>query len=385
MSISSAYITRTGVCLPNDPIDNDGIESILGLVGGKPSRAKRIILKSNGIKQRYYVLDAKTGEPVYSNAQLTAAAIRNLFPSIEDMNTVDCLVCGTSIPDQIAPNHGVMVHAELKIPPCEVVATSGICLSGITALKYALMSIKCGEHKLAIATGSETISINLKANNYEEVSPQKIKNLEKNPEIAFEKDFLRWMLSDGAGAVAIEAEPNTYSDQPALKIEWLDIISYASEFDTCMYMGAKRSEDGRLQGWNQFQSHDLIKHSIMTVKQDIKLLNEHIVPVTFTRTLQHIIEKRKLLAEDIDFFLPHISSMYFYDKVQQSLLDINFKIPQKKWFTNLSSKGNTGSASIYIMLDELLKSGKVKSGQKILCFIPESGRFSSSFMLLAAV
>jgi len=385
MSVNNAYITRTAVCLPNDPVDNDDIESVLGLVGGKPSRAKRIILKSNGIKQRYYVLDPETGKPVYTNAQLTAAAIKNLFPQVEDMNHIECLVCGTTIPDQIAPNHGVMVHGELKIPPCEVAATSGICLSGVTALKYALMAIKCGEHKMAVATGSETVSISLKAENYQEENSQKIKKLQKHPEIAFEKDFLRWMLSDGAGAVAIETEPHTYTDQPALKIEWLDIISYANEFETCMYMGAEKTDDGHLQGWNQHQAQDLMSHSTLTLKQDIKLLNEHIVPVTFTRTLQHIIPKRKLSAEDIDFFLPHISSMYFYDKVREALEDMDFNIAQKKWFTNLSNKGNTGSASIYIMLDELMKSGKVKSGHKILCFIPESGRFSSSFMLLTAV
>lgn len=383
--MNNAYITRTAICLPNTAVENDDIESILGLVGGKPSRAKRIILKSNGIKQRYYVLDPATGKAVYTNAQLTAAAIKNLFPEDDLINKIDCLICGTTKPDQLAPNHGVMVHGELQIPPCEVIATSGICLSGITALKYAMMAVRSGEHKMAVATGSETISVNLKADNYQEENSQKIKNLHKHPEIAFEKDFLRWMLSDGAGAFVVEPEPLTQSEQPSLKIEWLDIISYANEFDTCMFMGAEKMEDGQIKGWDQFQTRELLDHSTMSLKQDIKLLNEHIVPVTFTRTLEQIIKKRQLSSADIDFFLPHISSMYFYDKVKDALESLDFSIAQKKWFTNLSSKGNTGSASIFIMLDELLKSGKVKSGHKILCFVPESGRFSSSFMLLTAI
>jgi len=68
--------------------------------------------------------------------------------------------------------------------------------------------------------------------------------------------------------------------------------------------------------------------------------------------------------------------------VYEGLKNVGFEIPYERWFTNLISKGNTGSASIYIMLDELFNSGKLKSGEKLLCYIPESGRFSSAFMLL---
>ncbi|MEN8180748.1 MAG: 3-oxoacyl-[acyl-carrier-protein] synthase III C-terminal domain-containing protein, partial [Pseudomonadota bacterium] len=66
-------------------------------------------------------------------------------------------------------------------------------------------------------------------------------------------------------------------------------------------------------------------------------------------------------------------------------LEMDFMIPKERWFTNLETKGNTGAASIYIMLDELANSGRLKSGDKLLCFVPESGRFSSSFMLLSVV
>ena len=64
------------------------------------------------------------------------------------------------------------------------------------------------------------------------------------------------------------------------------------------------------------------------------------------------------------------------------MLEADCDIPQERWFTNLSSKGNTGSASIYIILEELFHSGKLKVGEKLLCYIPESGRFSTAFMQL---
>ncbi len=385
MSELEAYITKTAVCLPNQPVGNDEIENVLGMVGGKPSRAKRMILRRNGINQRYYVLDPETGKPVYNNAQLTAEAVRNLFPQEKERESIDCLVTGTTMPDQIAPNHAVMVHGELKIPPCEVIATSGICLSGVTALKYAYMAVKSGEHRTVVTTGSETASLLLRASNFEGESRHKVEALRKKPEIAFEKDFLRWLLSDGAGAFLLEPEPIARAEQPVLKIEWVEILSYANELETCMYAGAEKDPNGRLIGWNLHAGHEILQRSVLSIKQDVKLLNENVVPITFTQTLKKVIEKKGLEAGEIDYFLPHISSMYFYDKVYDALLEMGFEIPQEKWFTNLSTKGNTGSASIYIMLDELLKSGRVQSGEKLLCFVPESGRFSSAFILLTAV
>ena len=64
---------------------------------------------------------------------------------------------------------------------------------------------------------------------------------------------------------------------------------------------------------------------------------------------------------------------------------VGFPVAPEKWFTNLHTKGNTGSTSIYIMIDELLKSGRLKAGDRLLCFIPESGRFTGSLMYLTAV
>ena len=43
------YINQTAAYLPFEAVGNDDIEAVLGMIGDKPSRAKRIILRSNGI------------------------------------------------------------------------------------------------------------------------------------------------------------------------------------------------------------------------------------------------------------------------------------------------------------------------------------------------
>ena len=376
--MNSVYINKIAKFLPNEPISNDEMELVLGKIGGKPSRARRIILRSNGIKQRYYVID-KEQNIVYNNAQITANAIKNLD---FDIDTIECLVCGTTMPDQTMPNHAVMVHGELKNPPCEVVATAGICLSGITALKHAYLSVKAGESNVAVSTGSETASTILHAKNFQKESEFSEDEFTKRPEIAFEKDFLRWMLSDGAGAMLLQNKPN--SNGISLRVEWIEILSFANEMEACMYAGAKK-ENGKLIGYREFSQEDWLKESLFSVKQDVKLLNENIANITVTRTLQKVLQKRELKDSEIDWFLPHYSSEYFRDEVSSGLAKVGFDIPKEKWFTNLTKYGNTGSASIYIMLEELFNSNRLKKGQKILCYIPESGRFSSSFMLLEVV
>src|SRR5690606_40796095 len=112
-------------------------------------------------------------------------------------------VASSSQPDQVMPNHAVMVQGELGNPPCEVVATSGICLCGMTALKYAWMSVALGESQNAIACGSEVASNLMRASTFKAEYDSRLELLEKRPEIAFDIDFLRWMLSDGACVVSL--------------------------------------------------------------------------------------------------------------------------------------------------------------------------------------
>ena len=61
----NVYITKAARFLPNEAVSNDEMEDYLGMVDGKPSRAKPLILYRNGIKQRYYALD-KEGNVVNS-------------------------------------------------------------------------------------------------------------------------------------------------------------------------------------------------------------------------------------------------------------------------------------------------------------------------------
>ena len=93
-----------------------------------------------------------------------------------------------------------MVHGLMKSKPIEAVSFAGSCCSGMNALKYAYMSILTRSSGNAVTTGSEKVSGWMSWQAFEE-EIIKLSELEENPVIAFEKDFLRWMLSDGAAAL----------------------------------------------------------------------------------------------------------------------------------------------------------------------------------------
>jgi len=380
----NVYINDITAFLPHDPVNNDQIEDVLGRINDIPSRTKRIMLRNNKIETRHYAIDRATGKLTHTNAQLAAEAVRKLNPYENfSLNDIECLSCGTTTPDLLFPGHALMVLGELGLPPCDAVTTSGICICGMTALKYAYMNVATDSTKNAVAVGSDLASSYSRAAFFAaDIVPDT--DLEEKPIRAFDAEFLRWMLSDGAGAVFLSGEKN--KDRISLKIDWIEHISYAGQLETCMYAGGVKNEDGTMTGWRETESIDPVAEQYkFLIKQDTKLLAREIVKTAMDKALASIVKKHKIKPEEIDWFLPHYSSGYFRDKFYNGMKNIDFEIPYERWFTNLTTKGNTGSASIFIIMEELFNSGKVKKDQKLLCFIPESGRFSHCYMMLTAV
>ena len=372
--MKDVYITRISKILPNDPISNDEMELVLGQINGQPSKARRIVLRNNGIKQRYYAINKK-GEFTHSNAKLTQEAISKLFDQSFTENDMELLCCGTSTPDQLLPSHAAMVHGLLANKNLEINSASGICCAGMSSLKFGFLSIKAGNSNNAVCTGSERVSTRLLANKFEEES-ELLSKLEKLPIIAFKKDFLRWMLSDGAGAMLLENKKN--EEGLSLKIDWIEAYSFAHELETCMYSGAEKLEDGSIKSWSEYSSKQWLEESIFSIKQDVKILEEHVINKG-VESMAMVFKKHAKDPSDLDYFLPHISSNYFAQKLKDRIKEKGLPIPESAWFTNLSKVGNVGSASIYLMLEELMTSGRLKKGDKIMLSVPESGRFSYAY------
>ena len=370
------YITRAGKFLPNEAVSNDEMEGILGMINDAASKARRIVLRNNGITSRYYAIDKK-GNITHNNAQLTMNAIEELYDSSFTKNDVELLSCGTSSPDHLFPSHAAMVHGLMGNRSVELNSSSGVCCAGMNALKYGYLSVKSGNTKNAVCTGSERSSTWMLAEKFRnEVT--NLQALEEQPIIAFKKEFLRWMLSDGAGALLLENAPK---GNVSLKIEWIESFSYAHELEACMYAGGEKQEDGSIKPWQDYKPEEWLKESIFSVKQDVKILEKHVLDLG-SKSTKTALDKHNVNADQVDYLLPHVSSNFFATRLYDSLLSYGVNIPEEKWFMNLGRVGNVGSASIYLMLEEIMKSGKLQKGEKLLLIVPESGRFTYSIAYL---
>ena len=378
--MSDVYITRIEKYLPNEPVPNEDMEMYLGKINGNDSKSRGLILRNNRIKSRYYALD-KQGNITHTNARLSALAVKKVLSQDIDINEIELLTAGTTSPDALQPAHALMVHGELAARPMETMSAHGTCNAGMLSLKYAFLAIKSGEVDRAVSVASETMSSWMHARNFQDEIDKRLE-IEKNPYIAFEKDFLRWMLSDGAAAALLCNKPET--GKLSLRIEWIDVKSWAGELETCMYAGSAKSTDGRMVGWREMTNDQRALESVFSLKQDAKLLQKYVI-ATGIKHLKMVLEKYHLDEREVDWFLPHLSSMFFRDQAIKGFEEAKIRIPEEKWFMNLPYIGNVGAASALLMLEEIWHSGKLCQGQRILVMVPESARFSYTYMLLTVV
>ncbi len=367
----TAYINAVGKFLPGDPVGNDEMEAYLGPLDRRQRRFKDEALKLNGIETRHYAL-GRDGRPRHTNAEMAASAVRDALARSElSPDRVGFLAAAASQGDLMAPGFASMVHGELGLPATEVASFGSFCASGMMAMKSAWSNIVSGDKQNGIVCASEFASRFLRAGYFED------------RKTSMDAEFLRWMLSDGAGALVMEDRPNERG--LSLKVEFVDLISYADRLDTCMYGGARKCDDGGMAlPWSNYPTlSEAVADGAFHLRQDLKLL-DNIVLLGIERYFDHV-EAGRIDPRAVDWALYHFSSNVFRGKMLEAAERAGCPIDENRLFTNLARKGNTGSASIFIMLEELFNEGPLAPGQQVLCVVPESGRFIVSMMLLTVV
>ena len=369
--MTHAYITKSSRFLPGPPIGNNEVEQILGLVHGQPSRLKRKILQANGIKTRHYAMNANH-ETTHSNVEMAVNAGKQVLQKASiPTSKVGMLACATSQGDMVLPGFGSMVHAELPLGRVELHTAHGICSCSIMALNAAVNALRLGDQSNALVIASELASRLFKNTRYEAVHAKKSSD--------FSAEFLRWMLSDGAGALLLQNKPVGNS----LRIDWIRSFSHAHAYPVCMSVG--RSNDDMLaRTWQDYPSFaDAERDGALLLRQNVRLLDD--VVKTGVDGALWLIEQGLLDVNKLTHLLCHYSSHHFKGRIFELLSMAGAMIEEQKWYTNLYSRGNTGSASIFIMLDEFLEQGLAEPGDTILLMVPESGRFNSAYVHLTMI
>lgn len=351
-------------------MDNTGMDTFIAPLNRISNRIKQKILAENGIKQRHYAIDSQ-GNTTLSNAALAANAIKDCLKHGNlGLEQISLLASGSSGGDTLMPGFANMIQGELSAPPMETISVHGICAAGVGAIQSVAQSIELGGHDMGLAVASEMPSRLFKRSRF----------AARDYDTDFDAHFLRWMLSDGAGALALGLRdaPGDMLAGRRLRLRWIHQKSFSGDYPVCMQLGLTRD---RQRGHLDYPSWtDAEADGALSLRQDIRLL-PHLFDIGIHEYAQLV---RAGWAEPsrIRHFLCHYSSEKFMPVVEDLLDKAGLSIPKPYWFSNLAWRGNTGAASILIMLAEFLQTRDVQPGEQILCYIPESGRFTTAYMLL---
>lgn len=375
--LRDVFITGVGAHLPGPPVPSARMEDHIGRIHGRASVVGRRALAWNGVETRHYAIDSH-GRWIDSNAGMTAKAVQAALAAagLED-SALAHLSTATTQGDLLVPGHASQVQAELGLARLDIASHQSVCASALMAARRAWLEVRAGEADVACAAAGEFSSRWFRPAFYEDTALVDAKG-----RLRLEADFLRFTLSDGAGAVVMEPAPRR--DGASLRIDWIDNVSLAGRFDPCMWAGA--AWDGRADmdgGW----SHDgpARAHALGAVAllQDFDLLK--IVIRAWIGVWLEKVDDGRIDPGAVDHLLCHYSARSLRREIVDLLKDTRAMIPEEKWFTNLSSAGNVGAASIWVMLDGLMKSGRARPGERVLLIVPESGRAMIGFMMLEVV
>jgi 3-oxoacyl-[acyl-carrier-protein] synthase-3 len=362
--MTQAYITGVGAYLPGDPVDNEQLAARFGDGTRRDAALRKRALAANGIRTRHYAVDDK-GMTQMLNEELAAHAVqRALADRGLPESAVRMLATGTTQGDVLVPGFASMVHGRLGGGPMELLSAAGVCASGMAALKATVSAVQLGEHRVGVAVGSELVS----------------RSFAIGAADAPDTSFLRWTLSDGAGAVVVEPAPRP--DGLSLRVDWMHLVSHAHDHPVCMSAGLAAEREPRA-GATWLDLRDPLHGSgfeIPRLRQDMSALPA-LIDVGIAEFSALV--KAGRIDPRTEHVLCHYSAEHFRAKLLTRLREAGHAPDEERWFTNLHTAGNTGAASIFVMLDAARP--RLRPGDRVLLIVPESGRFSFAFAHLTCV
>lgn len=366
----SAYLTATGAFLPGAPIDNEHMGDFIAPFDERCERIRTQVLSDNGIRTRHYAIDEE-GKTRYSAATMASEAVRACLEASggRSLADVSMLCTGSTGGDLAVPGFANMVQGELGAGPMTTSSHQGVCASGVAALQHAASALELGDHQHALVVASELPSRMFKSSRFAPTEGRR----------DFGAHFLRWMLSDGAGAWLLSRKPKPQG--LSLRLDWIHARSFSGDHPVCMQIGTAQRDPQSYLDYDSLAEAE--RAGAFLLRQDLRLL-----PRLFELGVHEYVElirSERIVPTQVSHFLCHYSSAKFAGVIADLMRKSGFEIPGERWYSNLERRGNTGAASIFIMLDDFLREREVREGERVLCFVPESGRFTITFFQFTVV
>ncbi|MFQ5693000.1 MAG: beta-ketoacyl-ACP synthase III [Nitrospinota bacterium] len=308
----ASMIVGTGSYVPQEVITNGDLEKMV-------DTSDEWIVTRTGISER------RKASPEMTTSELAVpASLQALEAAGVSADELDLIIVATITPDTYCPSAACWLQNRIGANRAFAFDVNAACSGFIYGLTVADQFIRTGSAERVLFVGAEIMT---RVINWEDRST-----------------CILW--GDGAGAVVM----GPAEDGRGILSNHLHSDGRNGEA-LVMAGGGSRVTPIRRE----------------TVDRDLHTLKMNgpdsfkIAVRSFTEVCNEALNHNGLTAETIDLFVPHQANIRIIDAVAKRLT-----IPSEKILVTIHKYGNTSSASIPIALDEAVREGRVRPGDKLL-------------------
>jgi 3-oxoacyl-[acyl-carrier-protein] synthase-3 len=311
-----AKITGTGMYVPERVVSNDDLAGLM-------DTSDEWIRQRSGIRERRYIVEGQQPSELAQHAALRALAAAGL-----DAADLDCIVLGTLSPEADFPGTSFFLHERLGLSDTPCFDLRAQCSGFVYSLAVAKSFVEARQFRRVLVVGCEVHSTGIDLS-------------DAGRDVAV-------LFGDGAGAVVLEANEDANDPAGVLEVR----LHAQGEFARKLWIEAPGS------GFTPVRiTPELIAQRRHFPRMEGRFVFKHAV-TRMPEVLLETLDAASLKLEDVDVFLFHQANLRINEYVAQQL-----GIPPERCFHNIDRYGNCSAASIPILLDEVVRSGRARPGQ----------------------
>jgi 3-oxoacyl-[acyl-carrier-protein] synthase III len=353
-------ITGSGTFLPGKPISLDEVDSYLGELTEAPrkitswlGRMKLLMKELLEVEYYHYAIDPVTREFTEDNITMSVKAARTALISAGlKADDIQFISYGSAHQDQM-PTASTRIQEALGIERCGEISIHANCTSAYKALLVAAEFIQSGRYDNALVVSSSMSSSELRAEYYNQAIVNK------------EELFLRYFLSDGAGALILTRAD---AGEKGLFVDSVYTESIGGKKPSAM--GNKRPA----YWMNPKEEYEKGYHHLAQMFQEELRAHFHEPGGSvFLNGLKRMMEKYPIDMPSVRYFQVNFPSRHISELIMEECEKLG--ISKDKLYTKISTLGYVGPPMAFICLDKIIREEKLAKGELILSFVTEVSKF----------